>query len=80
MDKKKLDFIVKHFGCKTTINGEDVLTSLGNASTVSTNDFWNVFTGDAENYFDIWKTENDNMLSLTLDDNIRKRIEKELGI
>ena len=39
MDKKKLDFIVKHFGCKTTINGEDVLTSLGNASTVSTNDF-----------------------------------------
>jgi len=80
MDYKKRKFIIDNFGCKTQIGEEWVLTSLANSSTVSAEEFWNVFSGDAENYFDIWKTENDNMLSLTLDDNIRKRIEKELGI
>ena len=77
MDKKKLDFIVKHFGCKTTINGEDVLTSLGNASTVSTNDFWNVFTGDAKIIFDIRESEFKNKIHLTLDEGIRKHVERE---
>jgi hypothetical protein len=57
-----------------------VLTSLANASTVPTDEFWNVFTGDAENYFDIWKTENEKELSLTLDNAIRKQIERELGV
>lgn len=80
MDFKKRKFIIDHFGCKTQIGEEWVITSLANSSTVSAEEFWNVFTGDADKYFDIWKTENDNMLSLTLDDNIRKRIEKELGI
>ena len=80
MDKKKIDFITKYFGCKTPINGEMVLTSLANASTVPTDEFWNVFTGDAERIFDISKSEYKNRLHLVLDDRIRKYIEQKKGI
>ena len=80
MDSKKRNFIIDKFGCKTQIEKEWVLTSLANSSTVSTEEFWNVFSGDAENYFDIRKAENEKELSLTLDDAIRKRIERELGV
>jgi hypothetical protein len=80
MESKKRKFIIDHFGCKTPIGEEWVLTSLANSSTVSAEEFWNEFSGDAENYFDIWKTENEKELSLTLDDKIRKRIEREIGI
>ena len=73
MDFKKRNFIIEHFGCKTLIGEEWVLTSIANSSTVSAEEFWNVFTGDAENYFEIWKSEDKNKLSLTLDNNIRKR-------
>ena len=78
MESKKRKFIIDSFGCKTQIGEEWVLTSLANSSTVPAEEFWNVFSGDAENYFDIWKTENEKKLSLTLDDAIRKRIEREL--
>lgn len=80
MDFKKRKFIIDHFGCKTQIGEEWVITSLANSSTVSAEEFWNVFSGDAENYFDIWKIDNEKELSLTLDDTIRKRIEGELGL
>lgn len=78
MESKKRKFIIDHFGCKTQIGEEWVLTSIANSSTVSAEEFWNVFTGDAENYFDIWKSEDENKLSLTLDNTIRKQIEREL--
>ena len=80
MESKKRKFIIDHFGCKTQIGEEWVLTSLANSSTVSAEKFWNVFFGDAEDYFDIWKTENEKKLSLTLDNAIRKQIERELGV
>ena len=80
MDKKKIDFITKYFGCKTPINGKMVLTSLGNASLVPEDEFWNVFTGDTERIFDIRKSEFKNKIHLTLDDGIRKNIERELGL
>ena len=50
------------------------------ASTVPTDEFWNVFTGDAERIFDIRKSEFKNEIHLTLDDGIRKNIERELGL
>jgi len=80
MESKKRKFIIDHFGCKTQIGEEWVLTSIANSSTVSAEEFWNVFSGDAENYFDIWKSEDENKLSLTLDNTIRKQIERELGV
>ena len=48
METKKSDFIIKHFGCYTNIDGKQVLTSLANASRVPVEEFWNVFSGDAE--------------------------------
>ena len=78
MEYKKRKFIIDHFGCKTQIGDEWVLTSLANSSRVPAEEFWNVFTGDADKYFDIWKTENEKELSLTLDDKLRKRIEREI--
>ena len=80
MDKKKKDFIIKYFGCKTPINGEMVLTSLANASTVPADEFWNVFTGDAERIFDIRESEFKNKIHLTLDERIIKNIERDLGL
>ena len=80
MDKKKIDFMIKYFGCKTPINGEMVLISLANASTVPADEFWNVFTGDAERIFDIRESEFKNEMHLTLDEGIRKKIERELGL
>jgi hypothetical protein len=80
MDKKKIDFITKYFGCKTPINGEMVLTSLANASTVPAEEFWNVFTGDAERIFDIRESEFKNKIHLTLDERIIKNIERDLGL
>ena len=80
MDKKKIDFIIKYFGCKTPINGEMVLTSLANASTVPADEFWNVFTGDAERIFDIRESELKNKIHLTLDERIIKNIERDLGL
>ena len=67
METKKIDFIIKYFGCYTTIDGKKVLTSLANSSRVPAEEFWNVFTGDADKYFDIWKIENEKELSLTID-------------
>ena len=80
MDKKKIDFIIQYFGCKTPINGEMILTSLSNASSVSANEFWNVFTSDVENIFDVGKSEFRNELHLTFDERIRKNIEQKLGL
>ena len=80
MEYKKRKFIIDHFGCKTRIGEEWVLTSIANSSTVSAEEFWNVFSGDAETYFDIWKTGNEKELSLTLDKAIRKQIERELSL
>ena len=77
MDKKKLDFIVKHFGCYTTIDGKQVLTSIANASRVPIEEFWNVFTGDTKKFFDIMPTEDKKDLSLVLDERIRKHVERE---
>ena len=80
MDKKKINFIIKYFGCKTPINGEMVLTSLANASTVPADEFWNVFTGDAERIFDIRESEFKNKIHLTLDERIIKNIERDLEL
>ena len=80
MDKKKINFIIKYFGCKTPINGKMVLTSLANASTVPAEEFWNVFTGDAERIFDIRESELKNKIHLTLDERIIKNIERDLGL
>ena len=80
MDKKKINFIIKYFGCKTPINGKMVLTSLANASTVPAEEFWNVFNGDAERIFDIRESELKNKIHLTLDERIIKNIERDLGL
>ena len=77
METKKLNFIIKHFGCYTSIEDENVLTSLGNASRVSKKEYWNVFSGDAEDFFDIRKTEDENELYLIFDEGIRKHVERE---
>lgn len=78
MDTKKLNFIIKHFGCYTTKDGKQVLTSLANSSRVPVKEFWNVFYGDAENYFEIWPTDGMHGLSLVLNERIRRSIEKEI--
>lgn len=77
MDKKKNNFIMKHFGCYTIIGGKQVLTSLANASRVPIEEFWNTFSGDAEKYFDISKTEDGKELSLILDEAIRQSVEHD---
>ena len=42
METKKRDFIIKYFGCYTTIDDNQVLTSLANASRVPVEEFWKV--------------------------------------
>ena len=80
METKKRDFIIKYFGCYTTIDDNQVLTSLADASRVPVEEFWNVFSGDAEKYFEIWPTDGMSELSLVLDGIIRRHIEQELGL
>lgn len=77
MEKKKVNFIVEHFGCYTTIDGKQILTSIANASRVPIEEFWNVFTGDAEKFFDTMPTEDKKDSSLVLDERIRKYVERE---
>lgn len=77
METKKLNLIIKCFGCYTFIGGRQVLTSLANASRVPVEEFWNVFFGDAKKYFDILPTEDKKELSLILDERIRKYLEYE---
>ena len=77
MEIKKRDFIIKYFGCHTTIDDNQVLTSLANASLVPEDEFWNVFTGDAKIIFDIRESEFKNKIHLTLDEGIRKHVERE---
>ena len=77
METKKRDFIIKYFGCYTTIDDNQVLTSLANASRVPVEEFWNVFSGDAERYFEIWHIKGTFELSLILDDVTRKSIERK---
>lgn len=77
METKKIDFIKKHFGCYTTIDGKQVLTSLANASRVPIEDFWNVFSGDAQKFFEIRIADGEKELSLVLDDAKRKKIENQ---
>ena len=43
-------------------------------------EFWNVFSGDAEDFFDIRKTEDENESYLVLDEGIRKYIAKESAV
>ena len=80
MEKKKLNFIIKLFGCYTTIDGDHVLTSLANASRVSVEEFWSVFSGDAGKYFEILPTEDKKELSVNLDDGIIRVVEQELEL
>ena len=78
MDKKQLNFIKTYFGCYTPIEGVKVLTSLGTMSIVPADEFWNVFSGDAEQYFEIIPTEDDKVLSIITDEIIRNKLEKEI--
>lgn len=80
MDLKKLDFIKKHFGCYTLINKERVLTSIGTMSIVPSNEFWNIFSGDAEKYFMINVSETKGDLVITLKDGISIEIERVLNL
>jgi len=80
METKKLNFIIKHFGCYTIVGGKKVLTSFANASRVPVEEFWDVFSSDAERIFDIRVSEFKNEIHLTLDERIRKNIERELGL
>lgn len=80
METKKQNFIIKHFGCYTIIGGKKVLTSFANASRVPIEEFWDVFSSDAERIFDIRVSEFKNEIHLTLDERIRKNIERELGL
>jgi len=77
METKKLNFVIKHFGCYTIKDGKQILTSLANASRVPVEEFWDVFSGDAEKYFEIRLTEDKKVLSLILDERIRKHVERE---
>lgn len=80
MELNKLNFIIKHFGCYIIKDGKQILTSLANASRVHVEEFWDVFSGDAERIFDIRVSEFKNEIHLTLDKRIRKNIERELGL
>ena len=80
METKKQNFIIKHFGCYTIVGGKKVLTSFANASRVPAEEFWEVFSGDAERIFDIRVSDFKNEIHLTLDERIRKNIERELGL
>jgi hypothetical protein len=80
METKKQNFIIKHFGCYTIVGGKKVLTSFANASRVPVEEFWDVFSSDAERIFDIRVSEFKNEIHLTLDERIRKNIERELGL
>lgn len=80
METKKQNFIIKHFGCYTIKDGKQILTSLANASRVPVEEFWDVFSSDAERIFDIRVSEFKNEIHLTLDERIRKNIERELGL
>lgn len=77
METKKLNFIIEHFGCYTIVGGKKVLTSIANASRVLVEEFWNVFFGGADKYFEIRSTEDKKELSLILDERIRKHVERE---
>jgi len=77
METKKQNFIIKHFGCYTIVGGKKVLTSFANASRVPVEEFWDVFSSDAEKYFEIKLTEDKKELSLMLDERIRKHVERE---
>lgn len=80
METKKQNFIIKHFGCYTIVGGKKVLTSFANASRVPVEEFWDVFSSDAERIFDIRVSDFKNEIHLTLDERIRKNIERELGL
>lgn len=80
MESKKLNFIIKYFGCYTNIDGKQVLTSLANMSLVPVEEFWDVYSGDAEKYFEILPSEDVKKLSLVLDKGIIRVIEHELGL
>lgn len=77
MEIKKINFIKDYFGCYTIKNGERVLTSLGNMSIVPSDEFWNVFTGDANRFFSIRESENKGKLTLLLHSSVKIEIEKE---
>lgn len=77
MERKTINFVIKHFGCYTTIDGKQVLTSIANASRVPIEEFWNVFTGDTKKFFDIMPIEDKKDFSLVLDERIRKHVERE---
>ena len=77
METKKQNFIIKHFGCYTIVGGKKVLTSFANASRVPVEEFWDVFSSDAERIFDIRVSEFKNEIHLTLDERIRKHVERE---
>ena len=78
MEINKINFIVDHFGCYTFRDGERVLTSLGTMSIVPSDEFWNVFTGDANRYFSIRESESNGELTLFLDNRVKLELEKEL--
>jgi len=80
METKKQNFIIKHFGCYTIKDGKQILTSLANVSRVPVEEFWDVFSSDAERIFDIRVSEFKNEIHLTLDERIRKNIERKLGL
>lgn len=80
METTKIDFIIKYFGCYTTIDGKEVLTSLANTCFAPVVEFWNMFSGDAEKYFEIRESDDKNKLYLILDSGIRRYVEQGLGL
>lgn len=80
MERKILNFEINHFGCYTTIDGKQMLTSIANASRGQIEEFGDAFSSDAEKYFDIMPTEDKKDLSLILDKGIIRATEQELGI
>lgn len=80
METKKINFITDHFGCYSFRDGKKVLTSLGTMSIVPTDEFWNVFAGDANRYFSISESEVDGELTLFIDNGVKMEIEKKLNL
>lgn len=80
MEAKKLNFIKKYFGCPTHIGYEEVITSLGTMSIVPSDEYSNIFSGDAGRLFSIRQSEQEGKLVISMSDKTRKELEKELHL
>lgn len=79
MESNTINFIKEHFGCYRIDGNSRVLSSLGTMSIVSFEELHTLYD-NAEEYFTIKPTEDGKGVVLILHDNVKKFVEKELGL